>query len=84
MTRPRGIAPINVTKNSLSVCKKPMFREWMTTGICSSINSIESPCFLYLVGWGKPPKTESGIIRSLFGMREREGAYCAIRAAWTP
>ena len=54
---PRGSAPSSVTKKSLSVCKKPIFKDWNTTGNCSDIKVInlfllyesvrETVCFGY-------------------------------------
>ena len=40
ITKPKGTAPINVTKNNLSVCRKPLFNAPRTIGICSMIRSI--------------------------------------------
>ncbi len=34
---PKGIAPMSVTKNNLSVCKKPWFSDAKTIGNCSAI-----------------------------------------------
>lgn len=46
---PSGIAPRSVTKNSFSVCRKPIFSALKTTGNCSIIKSMSQPrlfCFL--------------------------------------
>ena len=34
MISPRGMAPSSVTANSRSVCRKPTFSAWKTTGNC--------------------------------------------------
>ena len=39
ITSPKGTAPINVMKNNLSVCSKPLFNAPRTIGICSMIRS---------------------------------------------
>ena len=42
ITSPKGAAPISVTKNSLSVCKKPTLSDDITMGICSKISAISN------------------------------------------